>query len=443
MISALRSIAKEMANIKYAEFLQETVDKAKLFLADAIACSFGGRDLPWSEAAKRYAQANAKQGNASIWTGASKVTAVEAAYVNGVLAHSTLQEDMHITTYSHPGSIVVPAAVAVAEEVGATGKELLRAIVIGYEAMLRIGVALHTKRFEKTGIRPSGFFGPFGSAAAACALMGLDEDSTVNALGLSGNTGAGFRRFGVEGTWEVYFQNGAAARNGVVSALLARDGVTGAEYLLEGRGGIAPSVSGECDWSLLHRVSQHDWEINNVYFKPVAGCSAVQTVAQLALKLAIEHDLHADSIESIRILTHVHGKNNPGTDYAGPFEKMNQAQMSNQFAAAVAIVKRDISFLGYKDFRNESILLMAAKCTVEVSEEIEASYPTKKGAMLVVKLKDGRQFEGFQADTQAADAQQIYAKLERMAEDRGRALVTAIEAIDEAQNIWELSKLLS
>lgn len=445
MISLLRKMSRIVTDMHYDTLPERVVSKAKLCIADALACSLAGYDLPWSQIAMDWAKKTVSSGNSMVWCGNQKLTACDASLVNGIIAHSTLQEDMHIGTYSHPGSIIVPSAFAVADEVEVSGKELITAIVAGYEAMLRLGVLLHTPEFESTSFRPSGFFGPYGAAASAGVLKKLTEQQMVNALSLAGNTGIGYRQFGIEGTMDVYFHNGIAARNGILSTQLAELGYTSSEYLLEGSGGIAPCFKVDETRESINRPNCDTWEIDTVYFKPVAGCSAVQTVAQLALDMAIQFDIEPKSIENVIIRTHMHGKNNPGTDYCGPFQKLNQAQMSNQFAVSVALIKRDISFLAYKDFQNKEVMQLAAKCKVVVDDAIEKVYPKNKSAGIEIVFKDGDRLKRYKQDLQYPKEDEIFGKLKNMAisvynKEYAEKLVTTIRNIESLDDIRMLSK---
>jgi 2-methylcitrate dehydratase PrpD len=417
MRSPTRQLARFVLGLQYGEWPAGVTAHTKLCVADALACCLGGSGLPWTQSAVRWVTKMDAAQEATIWADGRRTVPHEAAFANGVGAHSILQEDMHITTYTHPGSVVIPAALAVSEAIGASGKEFLTAVVAGYEAMLRVGVALHTKQFEATGLRPSGFFGPFGAAAAAGHLLGLNEDQLVAAFGLAGNMAAGVRQWGAEGTTDVFVQNGNAARSGVMAAYLAQDGLTGPEHVLEGRGGLAPSISGpDCRWEVITKPPGDRWEIETVYFKPVPGCGAIQTLAQMALRLGIEQDLRADDVLEGVIYTHLHGKQTPGLDYGGPFDALSQAQMSNQFAASVAIVDRDISFYAYSRFDRAEIAQLASRLRVEVDPDIQERYPAKKGSRIELLLRDGRRIAAAQEDTLLPNADEVYAKLRTLAQ---------------------------
>lgn len=361
-----------------------------------VGCALYGRDLPWSRSAVALAAASpVPEGAGSTVVGLAQPTTSDLAiFANAVLGQSTLAEDVHITSLVHPGSIVIPAALAAAERLDVDTDALLRAICVGYDVVAVVGAALKTPEFARRGLRPSGIFGPFGAAAAAAYLLGHDHARTMDALAIAGNLGAGLREWATAGTTDIYVQNGVAARNGYLAALLAQQGFTGPLSVLEGAAGLANAVSGSFDSSAFSRLTGQPAAVHGVEFKRFPACSGVQAVLELAVRTAAEHVLAPGEIRAVTVHTHHHGKTNPGCDSAGPWAAVGQAQMSNQAGVAMALLGAPLRVADYVSMSaRPDVLALAGRVRVVEDAALTAVYPGRSGARLVIETTDGRILE--------------------------------------------------
>ncbi len=211
--------------------------KAALCLLDFLAAGRRARDLDWSRQAVALVRHQASRPEAAVFGTDLSAAASEAAFANATTGHGLIREDMHVASACHIGVVVIPAALAVAEREGASGADLLAAIVAGYEITARLGRAVLSPAFAAH-FRPTGTFGPFGAALAAARLSGLTAEETVQALGFAGNAGAGLNAWPWSGGTEIYFHAGEAARAGVRAADLARLGGRASDDIVEGEGGL-------------------------------------------------------------------------------------------------------------------------------------------------------------------------------------------------------------
>ena len=177
-----------------------------------LRCSRCSKRWRWTARAK-----STVFGDSKTWTPAV------AALLNGALGHSLDFDDTHADSSLHPSAPVVPAAFAVGEMVGASGRDVLTAIVAGYEVCCRLGNALDPTSHYARGFHPTATAGTYGAAAAAGKLFGLSKDQIISAFGVSGSQAAGSLQFLVNGAWNKRYQVGAAAMNGVIAATLARN----------------------------------------------------------------------------------------------------------------------------------------------------------------------------------------------------------------------------
>jgi len=176
-------------------------------------------------------------GNSGVFGDAARYTPAGAAFLNGALAHSLDFDDTHAAASLHPGAPVIPAALAAGEMTGASGADVLAAIIAGYEITCRVALALPAGEHYDRGYHPTATCGAFGAAAAAARVLGLDADGVASALGTVLSQTAGSLQFLVNGAWTKRFQVGWAALNGLMAAKLASEGFKGAAEALEGKHG--------------------------------------------------------------------------------------------------------------------------------------------------------------------------------------------------------------
>ena len=219
---------------------REVETKAKLCLADFLACAFSSRELPWCKQAISLAVGNsgelAARGASILGTG-HVVSTHDAAFANAVLGHGLVRDDMHLGSVSHLGVVVLPALLALAERRRVSGKRLLAAIACGYEAGGKLGRAVLDIDVAKI-FRPTGITGAFAASAAGAKLLDLEPAELTNALGLAANSAAGYNEWAATGGSEMFFHPGFAARNAVSAVELAAHGAHASPTALDGRAGM-------------------------------------------------------------------------------------------------------------------------------------------------------------------------------------------------------------
>src|ERR1700675_1768947 len=241
-------LAGYAAGLRYDDLPGAVVAKAKDIIADTVAACICGADMPWSRIVIDYAERTGPGGSSRILGRGTSVQAPSAALANGALAHAFELDSLpRPGAGAHPGATVLPPALAVAQEVGATGKSLIAAVVAGNEVMIRIGRATgHTN--EARGFHAPGTTGPFGAAVACGHLLGLDADKMANALGIAGSLAGGLLEFAKgDGGMVKRLHLGRASEAGVLAASLAAAGFTGPRTVIEGEFGILRVFCSEFD----------------------------------------------------------------------------------------------------------------------------------------------------------------------------------------------------
>ena len=239
--------------------------------------------------------------HASVIGVGSRTSLQNAALANGYLGHLEDYDDTHFPTIIHPSSPTLPASLAVAEHINASGRETLVASVLGIEICCRIGLAVHPAHYEE-GWHITGTCGVFGSVAAAGRLLGLDTSQMCQALGVAGTQASGVRE--VFGSMTKPFHPGRAAQSGVLAALLAQRGFTSSPAILEGRRGFAAVMSSEYDLDKATEDLGEHWELPMNGLKPYACGVVNHPLIDAMIALRGREGISSDQVESIEARVH-------------------------------------------------------------------------------------------------------------------------------------------
>jgi 2-methylcitrate dehydratase PrpD len=238
---------------------------------------------------------------ASVWATGVRTSLQNAALANGYLAHLEDYDDTHFPTVLHPSAPTVPAAYAIGELRRASGREVLTAISLGIEVSCRLAMAVHPWHYD-AGWHITGTIGTFGGIAAAARAMGLSVDQTVAAFGIAGTQAAGVRE--VFGSMTKPMHAGRAAQAGVGAALLAKQGFTSTDTILEGRRGYVAVASAGSDLARATDGLGSRWELVNNGLKPYA-CGVVSHASiDAAVALRDGGKLDIASIRAIDVEVH-------------------------------------------------------------------------------------------------------------------------------------------
>jgi 2-methylcitrate dehydratase PrpD len=388
-----KSISEKLAGLvqemTYSRLPSGVVRKVKYCILDLFGSYFAGYDLKSCNPVKAYIRSLSAPQQATVWGMKARTSFIDAAFANSAMSHLTVFDDMHAKTSSHYGSMVIPAAVAIGEHLRCSGRDLIVAIVAGYETAIRIGSAMVTPKFMQSGFRPSGTFGAFGSAMTAGTLFQSSVDERVYALGLAGNFGTGLMAFAEEGTDDLMYHNALASRNGILSAELARHGATSPRHIFEIDGGVIQVYSGEMKAEeIVYPLTDH-YMIEEVYFKSVPACAFVQSAARAALDIARKRDFEMEDVRDVEVKIFPHGKDYPGLDYCGPFHGVMQAQMSNPFTIASILVHGGLRFEQFVNFKDPAVESLAARIHIRKDAEASSRWPAEQLVRIEVFLRDG------------------------------------------------------
>ena len=297
-------LAEYAAKLRYQDVPADVVQRAKDTITDAVGTIVFGYDLPWSRIIVAHARRSGPGGKSRILgLGGPLVQAPSAAFANGALAHAFELDNLTKPGSGvHPGAILLSAGLAIAQERGLAGRDLLTAFIAGSEVMIRIGRATkHTN--EARGFHAPGTTGPFGGAVAVGKLLDFDATTMTNALGIAGSLSCGLLEFAKSGTGAMVkrLHLGRAAESGVLAASLAADGFTGPQSVLEGEFGFLRVFCRDFDEAELTRGLGDDWVTRTILMKRFACHISAHTSVQAILDLRAEHGFAGADVAAIRI----------------------------------------------------------------------------------------------------------------------------------------------
>ena len=381
-----------ITSFKYEDLPSQVIDQTKKLILDLIGVSLAGYKL--MEFPKMIADYFEKLGGtpqATFIQKKGKFPAIHAALVNGVCAHSIDMDDGHRYSALHPGSVVIPTAMAAAEFGHASTKDFLTGVVVGYEIMIRIGKAINPSSLNR-GFHATGIAGVFGSTASAAHILKLNREETIGAMGLAGLQASGLLQVNhdMEGAKIKSLTPGRAAMSGLLSVILAQKGARGPVNILEGEDGFLKAFTDKVDEGLLFQGLGSQFEIENVYFKFYAACRHTHSCIDATLKAFQESEKSIEEIEKIIVETYptairLAGIKEPITPSAGRF--------SIPFSIALALVKGKAGPEEYSEenIKNPYIQELSRRVYLEISPYWERLYPEQRGA--TVRILDRDQHE--------------------------------------------------
>ena len=389
--TAAERLADYAVALRFEDIPTSAIARARQCLIDAVACAVFGRKLPWSQMVLAEALASGAGGPCRLpGIPDARLHAPQAALALGAFSHAFELDNLRQPSCGvHGGATVALPALAMAQACGASGRDLLTAIVAGVEVMFRIGNAtLHSA--EVVGFHGPGMTGPFGSAAACAALLKLSPAQAANAFGIAGSFAGGLLAFAKAGSGGMIkrLHLGRAAEGGVVAARLAQRGYEGPLNVLEGQFGLLDAFCEENDPSLLTKALGETWEIERLCIKRYACHVSSHVPVQMLRDFMEQHIFSGDDIAGIavdasaKVVSH-HSNHDPGD--------IMLAQYSVPFNLALAAYHdpRDPDNFNDTTAAEPRLRDLARRVTV-------TSAGGRKGwsAKLEVALRDGRRFEG-------------------------------------------------
>jgi 2-methylcitrate dehydratase PrpD len=386
-----RELASFLAGVRFEDLPAEAVERTKELFLDWVASALAGKNARPVRVLEHFSETMGPTGGPSeVLVSRRRTSPLFAALVNGASSHVVEQDDLHNASVFHPATVVFPAALAAAQQTGASGRDFIAASVVGYEAGVRVGSYLgrsHYKVFHTTGTA-----GTLAAAAAVSHLLGADEETMLHALGSAGTQAAGLWEFLRDAADSKQLHTGKAASDGLLAAYVARDGFTGATRILEGAQGMAAGMSTDADPGKLVEGLGERWAVLETSFKFHASCRHTHPAADALLQGMREHDLGADRIARVR--ARVHGA---AIDVLGPVtdpRTIHQSKFSMGFVLAQIALEGSAGIDDFTEKALEDPEIRAFHDRVEMvlDPEVDAAYPRRWIGLVDVETKDGETF---------------------------------------------------
>ncbi len=453
---ATRELAAFSSALRFEDLPSEVVAMARTCVLDTLGCClFGATLTSVGKLAALVADENCG-GQSAVFGLPLRTSASNAALINAASAHAFQLDEIHIEATLHPGSLAVPAALALAEAHGGlSGRELIAAIVAGYEVGLRVGLTAKGGMFAR-GFHNQGTTGVFVAAATAARLLQLDAKQTQHALGLAGSQAAGLMAV-QEGAMAKGFHSGRAAQSGVYAAKLARLGYTGIPDVLEAQyGGFLSSLVGDCPHAALTADLGARWEILKVGFKPAPASNGSITAMAALDEIMRRHQLSAGDIESVTAHVSTNTLHHCGWEYdPAKVQGVLAAQMNLRYGMAVMALERCATVAQFTEgkMRDPIIFDFVRRVKVELEPAFDAGGGKHRVACrAVVVCRNGVRHEaqvlfrkGSHEDPMAAA--EIEEKFTDLADKTvsasiARRIVDTVSKLDRLDNSNALTQLL-
>jgi len=390
IVKITKDLAEFIVSTHYQDLPEGVVKQTKLCFLDFLAVSLRGSQTKSAQIIRNIIGETGKNSESTV-IGWDKFKVLDAALINGVSAHSLDLDDGHRLAQLHPGACIIPAALALSESHGKSGKDFITALVVGYQVAIKVGMILNPQHRNK-GFHSTGTCGTVGAAAAASKILNLDMEGVLDSLGLAGTQAAGLLESDHTGSMGKHLHTGKAAQSGVLSALLASEGFTGAHTILEGQEGLLKAMGGidslEENMDLEHA---HDkYEILRVYFKKYPVCRHLHSSLDSTLSIINNHNLDPADIQDITVETY---KIAASHDNYQPRSREGIRQ-SLPVSMAITLAEGNLTVdnisAGEDISRNpldHEISEIAGKVKIKVDNNLNNLYPQKRPSRVTIRYE--------------------------------------------------------
>jgi 2-methylcitrate dehydratase PrpD len=390
-----QSIGRFANALKLADVPRAVVDKAKLVFLDTLGIALASSTMDFGAMVINVARRLGGDAKSTLVGTSNRVAAANAVIANGTLAHGLDYDDTLEEAIVHTGCCSGITALAVGEEVGASGAAVLEAAIAGTEVLCKVGLVAPGK-FHARGFHPTAICSTFGAAAAAGKLYGLNLEQWVDALGLCGSQSSGIIEYLTDGTWTKRMHPGWSAHGGVIATMLAKEGFRGPAQVFEGTHGFF-SVFGGKNGYRYDKILElgKEWEIPRLTFKSYPCGSISHPYMDCALKIKQKYSPVPEQIAEIicrsaegpvpRLWEPLADKQKPSSSYGAKF--------SLPYSIAVMLIRGRAGLEEFSEaaIRDPKLLTLAAKVRYELDPTID--YPRHFSGHVRVRMKDGKVLE--------------------------------------------------
>jgi 2-methylcitrate dehydratase PrpD len=419
-----------VAGVMSRDLPASALDAAKLHTLDTLGVALAARSTAHVSQIEAALDALGEAGSSTVIGSTRRQSLSGAILLNGALAHGIDFDDSH--KFVHPGSTVVPVALAFAERYRSTGLAFLKAVVCGYEVAVRVSLAAGVAH-RKRGFHPTGTCNVFGAVAAAGVLAGLDAAELCCAIGVASSQASGLTQYRFDGGPNKHLHAGLAGRSGALAVMLAKAGFAGTRDGLDGELGFLAVMADGGDPQALTASLGQGFAIAHTDIKPYPSCRQTHAPIDVALQAVKGHGIDASQIEAIDLYTYAY---NDRPWYIGVKEPGSglEAMLSIPYCLALALVRGRVALQDFEQsaLADAAVLALMKKFRVHIDEELTSVWPAKRGARLVLTLKDGRSVQYAVEDPSGGDIRPIASEAVR---EKFGLLATPVLGTEAAQQL--------
>lgn len=428
-----------LATLTFKDLPNEVEARTKDLILDWFGSTLAGRSARPTKIMEQWTnQMGPTTGRSECLTNGRLTSPVFATMVNGASSHVVEQDDVHNGSVVHPGATVIPAALATAQDVGVSGRELILGIVSGYEMAIRVGRYLGPSHYEV--FHTSGTAGTLGAAVAVGKILGLSEDQLRDAVGSAGTQAAGLWEFLRDAADSKQLHTAKAGADGLLSAYGAHWGLLGARQILEGPQGMGVAYSQSPRPEALSEGMGERWAVLETSLKWHASCRHTHPSADALEQVMVGHNLSWEDIESVE--AHVH---QAAIDVLGPAAEartIHQSKFSMPFVLALMALKGHASIADFteENLHDPDIRDLMRRVSMVQDAEVERAYPERWIGRVRVTTRRGSEYVG-KVDVPKGDPgnflsrEVIQQKVERLARYGGvrdeRMVTRAVALIED------------
>lgn len=456
-----RIIADWASQLKYADLTREIVEVTKKFILDWLGYTLYSRQEATAVKIRNVIlESYGTKDEATILGEGQRTSALAAAFVNGALAHLSEIDDTDFLTQNHPGDSIIAACLAMGEKTGVSGKDLIAAVVAGYEVATRVGLAGMPSHFQK-GWHPSGTINTIGACVAAGKVLGFDLSQHIHGIGISSSWASGNFAHVPERGMVKDLDTGRAAHNGLLAAIFAAQGFTSCTDAFENPKGYAGLYADSFNHSMLVEGLGDQYRMLGVGHKVYTACRHASAALDATLLVFSQESINTDEIEDITVTVSPAGYffiNDPEPWHESKGE--SGSRFSGQFNVAVAALEGEEGLHRLfekeyvrKKFADQRIRKLVGKIKIVSDESMPQRYPGRWVAGLEVTTLNGKKYsrvvdcpKGEQGNPISWDY--LFAKVQKLTAMAGaekenvQRLCEAVRCLEDVPNVSFLPSLL-
>lgn len=443
-------IVNYIASFRYEDIPLDVVQQAKMIVLDTLGVTLAARikDTEISRIITEFVHALDQKRESTLIGTLYMSSCLNAAFANATMAHDIIElDEVHSKANTHTAAVIVPTALAVCEKEKKTGKDLIAAVVLGYDVECRLAVALDDKAMYARCFHPTSVCGCFGAVAAAAKLLGLDKKEIRNALGLAGCQASGLIAWETEPLhMSKSFQAGIPARNGITATLLAQLKYIGPPAIFDGKYNVFDAFSDKHNYELVTEGLGTRFDIMGAGIKQYSCCRHIHSPLDAFLELLDSYALSPEEIEKITVRV---------SETAALMTDNNELVTHNaQHVLAMAAFDKEVKVEQYREqrYKNPEVQELSRKIKLIADPDLQKLYPLKWVAIVTVDTKDGRSFTK-RVDHAKGDPENPFSPedikekflsltVDGIGIDRSQQIIDILEELGKMEDIRELSLLL-